>query len=230
MAGSSHAQPTNPPLAVVELFTSQGCSSCPPADKMLGQLAGNSAILALSLPVTYWDYLGWRDTLASPLFTQRQRAYAKARGDGDVYTPQMIINGLQHCVGSQLHEIERKIAATASMVKAAHVPVRIWREGGRVLVEAGAAPENSPWKSGQVLIGGVKKAVQVPIARGENSGRTVTYYNVVRKLVEGGAWQGAPTIYRVPVEAFSPKDTDFIVVLLQAEGQRAIIGAARFEG
>src|ERR687884_289212 len=88
------------PQAVVELFTSQGCSSCPPADAMLGELARRPDVIALSLPVDYWDYLGWKDTLAQPAFSARQRAYAGARGDRQVYTPQVIVNGATPCVGS----------------------------------------------------------------------------------------------------------------------------------
>src|SRR5215468_7884684 len=88
------------PRAVIELFTSQGCSSCPPADKLLGELARDPSIVALSLPIDYWDYIGWKDTLAKPRHTARQRSYAKSRGDGEVYTPQVVINGVARAVGS----------------------------------------------------------------------------------------------------------------------------------
>ena len=95
-----------PPVAVVELFTSQGCSSCPPADEILGELSKRQDVLALTFPVDYWDYLGWKDTLAHPLFTKRQRAYAHARGDRQVYTPQAIVNGTKPCIGSDRSELE----------------------------------------------------------------------------------------------------------------------------
>src|SRR5271166_6324501 len=96
--------------AVIELFTSQGCSSCPPADKLLGELAGDASVIALSVPIDYWDYLGWKDTLASPGHSARQRAYARMRGDREVYTPQIVVNGLTHVLGSDHTAVERAIA------------------------------------------------------------------------------------------------------------------------
>src|SRR5262249_30644442 len=88
------------PRAVIELFTRQGCSSCPPADQLLGELTGDPSLVAVSVPVDYWDYLGWKDTLADPHNTARQKAYAHARGDGQVYTPQVVVNGSLHALGS----------------------------------------------------------------------------------------------------------------------------------
>src|SRR5277367_5809162 len=100
------------PRAVVELFTSQGCSSCPPADKIIGELAKDPSVIALSMPIDYWDYLGWKDTLADSRFSARQKAYSQMRGDRDVYTPQAVINGSLHVVGSDLAGIESAIADT----------------------------------------------------------------------------------------------------------------------
>src|ERR1700729_1092783 len=100
------------PRAVVELFTSQGCSSCPPADKILGELAKDPNVIALSLPIDYWDYLGWKDTLADSRFTARQKAYSHMRGDRDVYTPQMVVNGSTHVIGSDRAKIEGAIDTT----------------------------------------------------------------------------------------------------------------------
>src|SRR5204863_4556873 len=98
--------------AVVELFTSQGCSSCPPADKLLAELAADPSLVAMSVPIDYWDYLGWKDTLADPHNTARQKAYAHARGDGQVYTPQVVVNGALHALGSDKAAIEVAIAAS----------------------------------------------------------------------------------------------------------------------
>ncbi|MFZ1088828.1 MAG: DUF1223 domain-containing protein, partial [Xanthobacteraceae bacterium] len=98
--------------AVVELFTSQGCSSCPPADKLIGELAGDPSLVVMSIPIDYWDYLGWKDTLASPRNTARQKAYARVRGDGQVYTPQAVVNGSIHALGSDKAAIEQAIAKT----------------------------------------------------------------------------------------------------------------------
>src|SRR6185369_13617653 len=100
------------PRGVIELFTSQGCSSCPPADKLAGELARDPSLIVLSLPVDYWDYLGWKDTLALPGHTNRQRAYSKARGDREVYTPQVVVNGVKHVLGSDKTAIENAVAQT----------------------------------------------------------------------------------------------------------------------
>src|ERR1700750_688452 len=111
------------PRAVVELFTSQGCSSCPPADKLLGELAKDANVIALSLPIDYWDYLGWKDTLADKRFTARQKAYSHMRGDRDVYTPQVVVNGSAHVVGSDRAKIEGAIDATKKTEGVMSLPV-----------------------------------------------------------------------------------------------------------
>ena len=105
------------PRAVIELFTSQGCSSCPPADKLLATLAKDPDLIALSLPVDYWDRLGWKDTLAEHAFTERQQAYAAMRGDGQVYTPQAVVNGSEHAVGSQALAIETAVGETSANLR-----------------------------------------------------------------------------------------------------------------
>src|SRR5215469_15192774 len=111
------------PRAVVELFTSQGCSSCPPADKIIGELAKDPSVIALSLPIDYWDYLGWKDTLADARFSARQRAYSKMRGDREVYTPQVVVNGSAHVLGSDLAGIESAITKTDKSESVMSVPV-----------------------------------------------------------------------------------------------------------
>src|SRR5208282_3033617 len=111
------------PRALVELFTSQGCSSCPAADKLLGELAGDPSLVALSVPVDYWDYLGWKDTLASSGHSARQRAYAHGRGDREVYTPQIVVNGVTHVLGSDHTAVERAITLTDRNVAVMSVPV-----------------------------------------------------------------------------------------------------------
>src|SRR5438270_7774145 len=100
------------PRAVIELFTSQGCSSCPPADKLIGEFASDPSLVPISLPIDYWDYLGWKDTLADPRNSARQRAYSKVRGDREVYTPQMVVNGSVHALGSDREAIEAAIASS----------------------------------------------------------------------------------------------------------------------
>src|SRR5438477_12436782 len=111
------------PRAVVELFTSQGCSSCPPADKIIGELAKDPSVIALSMPIDYWDYLGWKDTLADARFSARQKAYSHMRGDRDVYTPQAIINGSMHVIGSDRACIEGAITDTGKSASVMSVPV-----------------------------------------------------------------------------------------------------------
>src|SRR5439155_17243412 len=113
------------PRAVFELFTSQGCSSCPPADRLLGELAHDPAIVALSLPIDYWDYLGWKDTLANPRHAARQRGYARVRGDREVYTPQAVINGAMHALGSDKAAIDAAIRTTQADSSTLSVPVKL---------------------------------------------------------------------------------------------------------
>src|SRR3954454_24160771 len=117
------------PRAVVELFTSQGCSSCPPADKILGDLSGDPSIIALSMPIDYWDYLGWKDTLADSRFSARQRAYSHMRGDRDVYTPQVIVNGAAHVIGSDRARIEGAIKDTGKTDNVMSLPVTMTLSG-----------------------------------------------------------------------------------------------------
>src|SRR5690242_17834438 len=111
--------------AVLELFTSQGCSSCPPADRLVGQFANDPSVVALSVPIDYWDYLGWRDTLANPAHSARQRAYARARGDGQVYTPQVVVNGATDALGSDQAAIEHAIAQTGHRSGVMSLPVTL---------------------------------------------------------------------------------------------------------
>ena len=138
------AGPEQRPRTVIELFTSQGCSSCPPADKLLGQLAGRDDVIALTFPVDYWDYLGWKDTLASPAYSARQRAYARARGDGQVYTPQVVIDGAYHAVGSRPWETEKTIAKSRKNLKNDRIPLAARTEGNTLILTAGADREPAP--------------------------------------------------------------------------------------
>src|ERR1700730_6323327 len=115
----------DPPRAVGEFFTSRGCSSCPSADRLLGELARDPAIVAMSLPIDYWDYLGWKDTLANPRHTARQRGYARLRGDREVYTPQAVINGAAHALGSDKTAIDAAILATKADPSTLSVPVKL---------------------------------------------------------------------------------------------------------
>ena len=128
------------PRAVIELFTSQGCSSCPEADKLLGEIAKDRSVIAVSLPIDYWDYLGWKDTLADPKFTARQKAYSKIRGDRQVYTPQVVVNGKLHALGSDRESIERAIKESSGKYGVMSVPVKMSVAQGQITV---SVPESS---------------------------------------------------------------------------------------
>jgi hypothetical protein len=225
IAGPAAAGPE--PKAVVELYTSQGCSSCPPADRVLVDLAREPDIIALSFPVDYWDYLGWKDTLASPAFSARQRAYAQARGDKQVFTPQIIVNGSASCVGSDRGEIQRSVARATGGHHRLSVPITLSESGKTLIVEVGRA---EPPRSAEVWVLPVIIAREVAIGRGENSGRSVTYANVVRRMVRAGSWSGAPARFEVPMDVVRADNAESYVVLLQsgeAGKPGPILGAAK---
>ena len=212
--------------SVVELFTSQGCSSCPPADRLLGELARDPSVIALSFPVDYWDYIGWKDTLALPAFTARQKAYAAARGDGQVYTPQAVIDGTVHAVGSDGADVRANMASAAKRANVLNVPLKMTSSNGNLRVEVPAGQGNA----GLWLLR-VTHSREVAIGRGENAGHSVTYTNIVRGMVKLGDWDGQAKSFdtREPLD----KDVDGYVVLLQAApGGKpgAIIGAAKSAG
>jgi hypothetical protein len=125
-------------MSVIELFTSQGCSSCPAADRLLKQFSQRPGVIALSFPVAYWDYLGWKDTLARPENAERQRRYDAIKG-GEVYTPEAVVNGLKHCVGSDLEAIEYALKATDPIVRNEAVGLSMRQEGAKLIIETGAA-------------------------------------------------------------------------------------------
>lgn len=220
-AAATAAQPYK---TVVELFTSQGCSSCPAADAVLHGMADRDDVIALSLSVDYWDYLGWKDTLASWKFSERQRSYAKARGDGAIYTPQMVVNGLAHVNGSDEGQIALAMEKTAKSVS--HIPIQLSAEKGRLTVEAGASPQGTPAKDATLWLAVMSASVQVPIARGENKGKSVTYYNVVRELMPIGTWNGKALTVQLDRTSFMRPGTDRCAVLLQQGHAGPIIGAA----
>lgn len=215
-----------PIKGVVELFTSQGCSSCPPADALLRAYADSRQVIALSFSVDYWDYLGWKDTLANKRFTLRQRAYAKARGDGAIYTPQIVVDGTTHVVGSDKAEIDRAIEEAWPKFSTSRVPVRFWLEGGTTIVQTGGAPSDKPVGEATIWLAIITKKVEVPVRSGENKGRTLAYTNVVRELVPIGMWTGKPLSLRIARHAALNPETDAFAVLIQQGEGGPIIGAA----
>jgi hypothetical protein len=217
---------TETPKAVVELFTSQGCSSCPNADALLGKMANRDDVIALSLPVDYWDYLGWKDTLASPKFSERQRAYARTRGDGAIYTPQAVVNGLVHVNGADEGVIQNTIDKTGKTVATAYVPIRLTENKERLVVETGSAVAGVPAKEATLWLAVIAANVTVPITRGENQGKTVTYNNVVRELMPIGMWNGKPMTVQLERHSFMRPGADRCAVFLQQGKAGPIVGAA----
>jgi hypothetical protein len=216
---------------VIELYTSQGCSSCPPADRRLAEVADRTDLIALTFAVDYWDYLGWRDTLADPANSKRQKAYAYVRGDRQVYTPQMVVNGVAHAIGSDWPAVERAIGQSRNQPGVLSVPVTISYSGDTVTVTLPAqeTPLVSAEAPATVLLLGVSSQEAVEIARGENRGHSVTYRNVVRSLIKLGDWSGQAETFTVSrLERLAP-GSERAVVLLQLGTQRhpgAMLGAA----
>jgi hypothetical protein len=218
------------PRAMIELFTSQGCSSCPAADKLLGELATDPSIITVSLPIDYWDYLGWKDTLADARFSARQRAYSKMRGDRDVYTPQVVINGKLHMIGSDRANIEKAISETARQAGVMSLPVKVTRTKGQLNVSVTSGADlDAANRRGEVWISSIAKAVPIAIGRGENRGREVVYHNVVRNWLKVGDWNGQSGSWTVPIENVARDGVDGAVVYVQ-DGSRdkpgAMLGAA----
>ena len=216
------------PRAVVELFTSQGCSSCPPADKILGELAQDPSVIALSMPIDYWDYLGWKDTLADARFSARQRAYSRMRGDREVYTPQVVVNGEVHVIGSDRESIQIAIEKTDQAEGVMSVPVTMTQSDSNLTVSV-TAPESPAPMHGEVWICSISKAVPISIGRGENRGQEVTYYNVVRNLFKVSDWNGKSGSWTVPMDKIARDGIDGAVAYVQ-DGSRdkpgPMLGAA----
>jgi hypothetical protein len=213
--------------AVLELYTSQGCSSCPPADALLQSYAKRSDIVALTLPVDYWDYLGWKDTLASAKFTARQKYYAKQRGDGRIYTPQVIVNGLTHVVGSSAREIDHAIDQMAQNFANGSIPIAIRVDKSMLVIEAGALPGGADHiKDATIWLAVVRGTAEVPVRSGENRGKTLKFYNVVRDLTPVGMWVGKPITVRLDRDTVKLPDTESAAVIIQNGKAGPIIGAA----
>jgi hypothetical protein len=214
------------PRAVIELFTSQGCSSCPPADRLLADLTHDPTLIPLTLAIDYWDYLGWKDTLALAGHTNRQKAYSHVRGDRDVYTPQAVINGTAQVLGSDRAAIEQAIAQSRHNGATLALPLTLTIEGERLTVSAPAS--SSHQASAEVWLCPLTKAVQVAIGRGENTGHTFTYHNVVRRWVKLGTWTGEAATWSIPIAEFKTEGVNAVAVVLQdgvATAPGAMIGA-----
>jgi len=227
LAGTATAALATPTdvRSVVELFTSQGCSKCPPADRLLTAMAGRPDTVTLTFAINYWDYIGWKDTLAAPEFTARQRAYASGRGDLHVYTPEAIVDGEFDAVGSDRPAIEKAIAEGRSGGLALSVPVHLNEANGVLQIDIG----HGDGPAG-IYVLRVAKSRTVLISRGENSGHNATYTNVVRAIHKVGEWSGAPMSLKL-MELRG--DDEGYVVLLQRgslDNPGVILAAAKSVG
>lgn len=197
---------------VVELYTSQGCSSCPPADALLAQMAERTDVLALSLHVDYWDYIGWKDPFAKPQFTKRQRRYARASGDKMVYTPQMVIGGTHKVVGSHPGQVSKAVAEAR---RPAEVEIEV--AGDRVVLRRPMEAQAM-----EVHVVRFDPLRQTEIKRGENAGRRLSYVNVVTSWQTVSRWSGSRDLaLDIPVGEGG------VAVIVQRDGMGPVLGCAR---
>jgi hypothetical protein len=208
-------------IVVIELYTSQGCSSCPPADEFVAMLAANPRVLPLALHVDYWDYIGWADRFAHPKFSERQRDYARAVGSRTIYTPQLIIGGQDRIEGFAPEETAAQLQKHLSVVPG--VKLSTERMGDTLVIRAEAErPFEAP---ARVQLVRYMPEETVTIERGENAGKTITYHNIVTSWEALGDWSGQePMELTVPYPGPQPG-----AVLVQSEGPAAILAAARID-
>jgi hypothetical protein len=218
VTNQSHAQTAAPGKpVVVELFTSQGCSSCPPADALLGELAKLPNVVALAFHVDYWDNIGWRDRYEIPSAASRQVRYVDALNLSSAFTPQVVIDGRASYVGSDRRRI---LAALAGRQE--DVPIGVEVSDSEVTV---SLPERAAQNGYDLNVVAYLPEATTAIGRGENSGRTLTEYNIVRQFRRVAAWDGKPSVLRLPLSSF-PADATRVAVLLQRGNQGGIVGSA----
>ena len=215
------------PYGVVELFTSQGCNSCPPADAVLSELSKRGDVVTLGYHVNYWDYLGWRDTLANAENTARQHDYRKSFDARSVYTPQAVVNGRIHVNGAKRHAVEGALSSLSGNGQGLVVDVEIEKRGDSVLISAG------PGTAGQkahVMIVYYDHAKSVEIGKGENTGQQIRYVNPVTGVQAAGMWHGKKTTFELPASEIAKKGPGGCAVLLQSVAKDGapgpILGAA----
>lgn len=207
---------------VVELFTSQGCSSCPPADELLGELGKRPDLLVFSLPVDYWDYIGWKDTFATPANTARQRSYSHSLHHRSIYTPEMIVGGVYDVVGSDRGAVNKAIAK-AQGAPTANIPVTIDSSDGGISVTVG---EGKAARPATVWLVRYDPEHTVAIRAGENDGRRIAYHNVVRSMTSVGMWSGQAMSIAVKSGTLADLPGEQTAVIVQYGQTGPIIGAA----
>jgi hypothetical protein len=217
LPGAGRAQPAP---VVVELFTSQGCSSCPPADALLAELAGQPGVIALALHVDYWDYLGWKDSFADPAFSARQKAYAKAHGSRSIFTPQMVVQGGDSLVGHDAPRILSRIAAHQAAPSPVNLALR--RDGDALLINL--APRDAPVGPADVHVVRLIPSREVSIEGGENAGQRILYSNIVASWDTVASWDGTAAV-ELRYEGL-PSDAPPVVVIVQRGRLGPILTAA----
>ncbi|HZY69131.1 MAG TPA: DUF1223 domain-containing protein [Devosia sp.] len=213
------------PKAVVELFTSQGCSSCPEADAKFAELDARPDLIALAWHVDYWDYIGWSDTFGTEANSDRQRAYAESWGSSRIYTPQLIVNGLKGVVGSRDSEVEGALAEAKLAL-----PIGVEIKGDMLKVSVSAQPGTGP---AMVWLVTYRDRASVTIERGENAGQTIEYRQIVTGKQMLGAWEGSErTVLKLPLSELSANGSNGAVILVQTDKDGlpgSILGAAQVE-
>jgi hypothetical protein len=216
LCGPAAATAETRPL-VVELFTAQGCSSCPPADAFLGQLSERADVVALGFHVDYWDKSGWRDRFSLLQSTERQHVYAKNLHHATVFTPEIVVDGRFDAIGSDATKVTAALAAQRT-----GVPLSVSLRESDLLVDVGAHAD-AP-RCDVLLVAYLRHAVSA-IGRGENAGRTLEEFNIVRQIRPLGAWKGEAKTFQVPLASLAHDATD-VAVLIQPSGQGPMVGAA----
>jgi hypothetical protein len=211
------------PRVVVELFTSQGCSDCPAADLILTELAARRDVIALTYPITYWDMLGWKDTLATEANSQRQKAYARIMSRPRLSTPQMIIDGRAHVLGNQRDKVLAEVAARAAQSQLARVTLSPGPDAVSVVIAAGRTA--SPRDAATVWVMRTLSQARVMVGGGENKDRELVYTNVVRDLQRLGSWEGEAKTFTVPIRADRGRH-DGIAVIVQSREHGPVLAAA----
>ena len=228
VADVAWADDSNAPV-VVELFTSEGCSSCPPADALLFDLRARKNVIALAFHVDYWDYLGWKDRFARHDFTTRQRAYARALGSPMVYTPQLVVDGEMHVVGSNRGAVDAAIAQ-ARATNAHMVDVGLdWTANHSLVISIPAA--DRPVNDATIWFVRYERGAETQVTAGENAGRLLKHANIVDELAAIGMWDGQPLSITLPWEAIAEgSDQQFgCAILIQPEGLGPILGAREID-
>lgn len=210
------------PKGVVELFTSQGCSSCPKADAAFEKLAQDKNVIALSYHVDYWNYLGWADTLSTPENTRRQYDYAAGLGRSNVYTPQAVLNGRAHLNGADLRSIEQQIDAFSGEKQGLDIPVSAELDDDCVRIGIGPGSGNA-----HVVIAYFTPELDVLIEKGENAGKMVSYHNVVSSIETIGMWEGEALKLQLPIDVIGKKGRERAAILLQSEKPDGALGPIR---